>query len=182
MRHWINIAPVAVFFAAYYIGGNFQIATAAIMAAVVVQIALLRLFYPPVKIIEWSTLALILAFGAITLLLKDSFYLQLKTTVINFLFATALLVADFAFGKNLAKALLGTMIDAPPILWRRVSIMLASVFFAIGILNLMVIFNFNVETWIWVKTFIYPAINFIALIAIIAYLMRGGAIKNEKQS
>ena len=181
MRHFINIAPAVVFFGAYYAAGNFHTATAALMLAVIVQIALLAILKlrptPP----EWGTAALVVVFGGATLLLKETAYLQIKTTVINWLFAAALLAADFIWKKNLVRALLGKFITAEDILWRRASAALSFMFFLIGAGNLAVIFNFSEETWVWLKTFAYPGINFVFLLGIIAYLARNGTLHNENQ-
>ena len=59
------------------------------------------------------TAVLVLVFGSVTLFFRDEIFLQIKTTAINWLFAGALLVADFALGKNLLRALLGGFSKPP---------------------------------------------------------------------
>lgn len=179
-RHLINFAPLVVFFAAYYIAGSFHVATAALMLAVAVQIAMLKLLRLTVSPMEWTTAGLILFFGGVTLILRDIWYLQIKTTVINFIFAAVLLAADFVFKKNLLQALLSPFFDAPLALWRRVSVALAVTFALVGTANLIVITSASEETWVWIKTFVYPGVNFIAIIGIIAYLMQKATPKDVK--
>lgn len=180
MRPLINIAPAAVFFGAYYVAGNFHTATAALIAAVAAQLALLAALKMRPTSLEWTTAALVFVFGGATLLLRETAYLQIKTTVVNWLFAAALLAADFVWKKNLARAMLGKFFTAEAILWRRVSTALAAMFFFIGAVNLAVIHNFSEETWVWLKTFGYPGINFIFLLGVVAYLARRGALNSEK--
>ena len=180
MRNFIGIAPAAVFFAAYYISGrDFHAATMALMAAVAAQIALLAAFKMRPTSVEWTTAALVLIFGSATLLLQKTEYLQIKTTVVNWLFGGALLAADFGWKKNIVRALLGKFFTADYVLWRRASTALSAMFFFIGALNLAAIRNFSEETWVWLKTFAYPGINFIFLLGVIAYLAKNGAPKNS---
>lgn len=177
MRNWISLSPAAVFFGAYLFSDSFQVATAALMVAVVVQIGLLKFLGLKINGAEWTAAVLILVFGSITLILRDTVYLQIKTTVLNWLFAIALLVADFAFRKNLVQLALGQFLDAPAPHWRRASCALAAMFFAIGAINLAVMFNASEETWVWVKTFAYPAINFIVVAAVIGALAVRGNVR-----
>ena len=180
MRHWINLAPALVFFAVYIIKEDFHFATAALMVAVILQIIALKILKQRIGGVEWATVALVVIFGGITLLLRDVFYLQIKTTVINWLFALTLLIADFGFSKNLTQLLFGKFFNASAVLWRRISIMLSSVFAVVGLINLAVIYNFSEETWVFMKTFVYPSITFVSLLGIIAYLSLRANIKHEK--
>ena len=198
MRAWTNLAPAAVFFAAYYFwkgwadiappslaafvgehldGGAFQFATAALILTMGLQLIFLRAFFSPVRTGEWGTFALVAVFGGVTLLLRDTLYLQVKTTVVNWLFAAGFLAADFLFNKNLLRLLLGGAVSASDALWRRLSSAMAGVFALVGAVNLIVIFNFSEEAWVWAKTFAYPAVNLFALLLIVACLWRGGSLK-----
>lgn len=179
MRHWIAFAPAAAFFGAYLFWGDFHIATAALMAAVSLQIALLLILKIPPSGAEWLAAALILVFGGATLLLRETVYLQIKTTVINWLFALALPVADFVFKKNLARALFGKFFEAENSQWRRSSNALALMFFGIGAANLAAIYHLSEEAWVWTKTFVYPGVNLIGLVGVIVYLTHRATMKND---
>ncbi|MGI9306354.1 MAG: inner membrane-spanning protein YciB [Gammaproteobacteria bacterium] len=179
MRNLINFAPAAVFFGAYYFSGDFQTATAALMAAVAGQIALLKILKLRVGAAEWAVAGLVLVFGGATLLLRETAYLQIKTTAVNWLFAAALLGADLIWKKNLARALLGGFFTAEDWLWRRVSGALAAMFFLLGAVNLAVIRNVSEENWVWIKTFAYPAASFVFLLGVVFYLARNASLKNE---
>ncbi|MDM5147742.1 septation protein IspZ [Candidatus Persebacteraceae bacterium Df01] len=159
---------------------DFRTATMALMVAVVLQILALKLCKLPIKAMEWTILSLVLVFGCITLLLRENFYLQIKTTVINWLFALVLVIAEFGFKKNLMKGVLSEFITAPDAVWRRALLMLSIMFGIIGAANLIIIFNFSESAWVYVKTFGYPAFSFLSLLTIITYLMRHAATRDER--
>ena len=179
MRHWISFAPAAAFFGVYIFTRDFYAATAALIFSVILQIALLLAMRIPPTAAEWLAAVLIVVFGSVSLLLRETVYLQIKTTVVNWLFALSFPVADFIFKKNIARTLLGKLFDAQNAQWRLVSNALAFMFFFIGAVNLAAIRHLSEAEWVWTKTFVYPAINFIALIGVAIYLARRAAIRND---
>ncbi|WOV91418.1 MAG: septation protein IspZ [Candidatus Zeuxoniibacter abyssi] len=183
MKHqWLNLFPAVVFFLAFFVGDkDFILATKALMAAVVAQLALLKILRQPIPKAVLITAVLVLVFGSVTLFFRDEIFLQIKTTAINWLFAGALLVADFALGKNLLRALLGGFFQAANTVWRTVSCWTAAFLFALGGGNLLVIHFLSAESWVWIKTFAYPGATFLFLIGIIFYLSRVGKIKEDAQ-
>ena len=170
-----GLFPAAVFFAVYLGGGlDFYLATAALMAAVCLQLAAMKILRKPVAKELWAVAAMVLIFGGATLLLRDELWLKIKTTVVYWLFASAFLVADFKFGKNPARALLGSVFEAPDFAWRRLTVALAGFFVLLGGFNLLVLRMFSTEQWVWIKTFGYPAATFCFLIAAFVWLHKIG--------
>ena len=164
--------PAVAFFGAYIWARDFAFATKILIGGAALQIVLLLLFRMSPSAAEWIVAALVLAFGGATLLLGDSEYLQIKTTVVNWLFALFLPIADFVFKKNVARALLGEFFAAADAQWRRASSAMALIFFFIGAINLAAIRHLSESEWVWTKTFLYPAISFIGLIGVFIYLTR----------
>ncbi|MGI9298003.1 MAG: inner membrane-spanning protein YciB [Gammaproteobacteria bacterium] len=179
MRHWIAFVPAAAFFGVYLWTRDFHAATVALMIAVALQILLLLILKISPSGAEWLAAALILVFGGATLLLRETVYLQIKTTVINWLFALSLPVADFVFRKNLARALFGKFFEARDAQWRRASNALALMFFGVGAANLAVIYHLSEEAWVWTKTFVYPGVNLAGLVGVIVYLTHRATMKND---
>ena len=170
-----GLFPAAAFFAAYLAGGlDFYIATAVLMIAVCVQIAAMKLLRKPVKKEMWALAAMVLVFGGATLLLRDEFYLKIKTTIVYWLFASALLIAELKFNKNPARALLDSVFTAPDAAWRSLTLTLAAFFAALGAFNLLMLRLLTTEEWVWVKTFGYPALTFCFLIAAFIRLHKAG--------
>lgn len=179
MRHWLAAAPAAAFFGAYLWTRDFAFATKALLAAAALQIAAMLLFRAPPRAAEWLAAALVFAFGGASLLLGDSEYLKIKTTVVNWLFALFLLLSDFVFKKNIARALLDEAFAARDAQWRRASNFLALLFFAVGAANLAAIRRLSEEEWVWTKTFVYPAVSFAGFVAVAAYLATRAAVKHD---
>lgn len=165
----------AVAMAAFAVGWwawGIYIATAILMGVFTAQVAALKLIrgtVPPSTIAAWL---LVLVLGALTLLLRDKTYIQLKTTVVYGVFAAALLLADFAFGKNLPKMAFETFFNAPAKIWRRVSSALAAYFFALAICNLLVAKYMSEGAWVGIKTFGFPAATFIFMIVVLVLMSR----------
>ncbi len=175
--------PAAVFFAVYLAAGlDFYLATAALMTAVCVQLAALKLLRKPVEKETWGIAVLILVFGAATLILRDEFYLKIKTTVVYWIFAAAFLIAEVKFRKNPARALLGSAVSAPDSAWRNLTFALAAFFALLGACNLFLLRMLTTEEWVWAKTFGYPAATFFFLLAAIARMLKaGGESGGEKR-
>ena len=198
MRSFITFAPAIVFFAAYFAAqtypaaassamlslglpgtGAFYAATVALMMSAVGQITLLLALRMQVMPGEWAGAVLIIIFGGITLMLRETAYLQIKTTVINWLFALSALSCELVFKKPAAEKLLSHAFDASRTVWRRATVGLASIFVIIGAVNLAVISYFSEETWVWLKTFAYPTILLVGVVGIFIYVARCGEFKHE---
>ena len=182
-----GLFPAAVFFAAYlggdiylaeaaaYLGGKFYLATAALMAAVCLQLLLMTILRKPVEKELWLVALMVLVFGGASLLLRDEFWLKIKTTAVYWIFAAAFLIADIKFGKNPMRALLSSAFSASDGAWRRLTLALSSFFALLGAANLIVLSLVSTDRWVWIKTFGYPAATFCFLIAAFVWLHKAGA-------
>ena len=69
-----------------------------------------------------ATLALILIFGALTLILRDDSFIKWKPTVLYTAMAIALGVALWGMRKNVLQMLLGSQMLLPQPVWHRLTI------------------------------------------------------------
>ena len=69
------------------------------------------------------------------------------------LFAVILLGSDFAFGKNLIRAMMEKQLILPAAVWRNLNLSWAGFFLLMGAANLYVAFHFPTETWVNFKLF-----------------------------
>jgi len=120
MKILLDFAPIALFFVAYKLWGIY-VGTAVLMAATVVQMAIIYLIDKKLSTMHKATLALILIFGALTLLLKDDRFIKWKPSVLYTAMAVALAVALWGFGKNFLKMLLGSQLTLPEPVWARLN-------------------------------------------------------------
>ena len=101
----------------------------------------------------WISLVIIVVMGGATILLRDPTFIMWKPTVLYWAFAAVLLAADFAFGKNLMRAMMEQQVSLPVPIWRRLNLSWVGFFLLMGVLNLYVAFNFAEETWVNFKMF-----------------------------
>jgi intracellular septation protein len=152
MKFLFDLFPVILFFVAFKFFGIY-IATGVAIAATFVQIGWLWLRKRKIDNMLWVSLGVITVFGGATLLLHDETFIKWKPTVLYWLFGATLLIAEFAFRKNLIKAMMDKQMTLPAAVWRKL-LFSWTVFFALmGVLNLYVAFNYSTDTWVNFKLF-----------------------------
>ncbi len=165
MQQLLNFLPIAAFVGVFF-AADIYLATAALMGAVTLQIALMKVMGRPIgrelKLTFWVSIL----FGGLTLLLRDETFIQWKPTVVNWLLAASLIGAHL-MGRNLIEKLLGGQLSLPEAVWTRLSFGWAAAFFLAGALNLVVAYGFSMEFWVTYKlvggfglTFLYIALTF----------------------
>jgi len=118
MKILIDFLPLALFFAAYKLWGIY-IATAVLMAATAAQMAIIYWLDKKLTTMHKATLALILVFGALTLLLHDDRFIKWKPTVLYAGMAIALAAAQWGYRKNFLKIMLSSQLTLPESVWHR---------------------------------------------------------------
>jgi intracellular septation protein len=92
-------------------------------------------------------------FGGATIWLHDETFIKWKPTILYWLFGSILLAGRLGWRRNLLQSLLGTQIAVEPRIWEQM-LWLWIVFFAvIGVINLVVAFNFPTDLWVDFKLF-----------------------------
>lgn len=120
MKILLDFAPIALFFIAYKLWGIYA-GTAVLMAATVVQMGIVYLLDKKLSTMHKATLAMILVFGTLTLVLQDERFIKWKPTVLYTAMAASLAVALWGFGKNFLKMLLGSQLTLPEGVWVRLN-------------------------------------------------------------
>jgi intracellular septation protein len=152
MKFLFDIFPVILFFAAFKLY-DIYVATAVAMVATTVQIGWVWMRHRKVDNMLWVSLAVILVFGGATLLLQDETFIKWKPTVLYWLFAGALLVAAAAFKKNLIRAMLEQQVSVPDFVWNKLLASWILFFAAMGVINIVVAYNFSTDAWVNFKLF-----------------------------
>jgi len=158
-------ADAAQGFAAHYLSGFVSggtvstaqapilLATAVAIVATIAQIGYLLLRSKRVDPMLWLSLAIIGIFGGATIYFHNETFIKWKPTVLYWCFAVALGVSQFAFGKNLIRAMMEKQIALPDPAWQRLGLAWMAFFGLMGVLNLYVAFNFPTDTWVNFKLF-----------------------------
>lgn len=151
LKMLIEIGPLAIFFVANSRWGIFT-ATAVFMVAIVVSLAVSYAMERKLPLMPLITALVVLVFGGLTLLLNDELFIKLKPTIVNSLFAGALL-AGLLFGKSLLQPVFGTVFELTEEGWRKLTLRWGLFFILLAVLNEVVWRNFDTDTWVSFKVF-----------------------------
>jgi intracellular septation protein len=179
MKFIIDFFPILLFFGAYKMADIYT-ATAVLMAATVVQTALIYKMDGKLQTMHKITLVLVLGFGALTLGLHDERFIKWKPTLLYSGLAIALAVAHGLLKKNFLFMLLGQQLQLPTAVWHRLNVawMLYCAFMAA--INAYVAHYFSTEDWVNFKLwgYVFPVVFILAQGLYIAkYLPKDGAEK-----
>lgn len=152
MKFLFDLFPVILFFIAFKTHGIYA-ATAVAIVATFVQIGWVWFRHRKVDTMLWVSLIIIVVFGGATLILQDETFIKWKPSVLYWLFAGALLVANIVFNKNLIRVMMKGQITLPETVWGRLNASWAGFFASMGGVNLYVAFNYSTETWVNFKLF-----------------------------
>ncbi|MET0962817.1 MAG: septation protein A [Noviherbaspirillum sp.] len=129
------------------------LATAVAILATIAQIGYLLVRGRKVDGMLWVSLAIIVVFGGATIYFHNEAFIKWKPTVLYWVFAVALIGAQFIMGKNLIRMMMKAQIDLPEPIWTRLNMAWAAFFAAMGVINLYIAFNFPTSTWVNFKLF-----------------------------
>ncbi len=152
MKLLLDLGPLVIFFAAYYLG-NIYVATGAFMAATVAAIGVYWTKTRHIPTSQIITLVIVLLFGGLTLALDDPRFIKMKPTMIYVLFA-AILFGGLATGRSLLKVVFEAAF--PPMTeqgWRVLTLRWAIFFAVLAVLNEAIWRNFSEEFWVNFKLF-----------------------------
>ena len=94
----------------------------------------------------------VMVFGALTIYLQDEQFIKVKPTIVNALFAGALLGAA-AFGKPIMKQLFDGAFDLTEKGWMVLTVRWGLFFIFLGVINEIVWRNFSTDFWVSFKLF-----------------------------
>jgi intracellular septation protein len=152
MKFLFDLFPIILFFIVFKTLGIFA-ATAAAIAATLAQIGWVKFRHGKVDGMLIASGVIIIVFGGATLLLHDETFIKWKPTVLYWLFAGVLTLAELFWKKNLIRSIMREQITLPGQVWRLLNHAWAGFFAVLGFANLYVAFNFSTDTWVNFKLF-----------------------------
>ena len=163
MKILIDFFPILLFFGAYKLYGIY-VGTAVLMAATVVQMGLIYAMDRRLQTMHKVTLALILLFGTLTLVLQDDRFIKWKPTVLYGAMSLALAVAVWVMKKNFLKMLLGSQLALPERIWTHLNVAWVLYCAFMAILNGYVALYFSTEAWVDFKLwgYVFPVAFLVA--------------------
>ena len=187
---WLNIlvdyGPILVFFLVYRhfspadkedaVAEVFAVVrgTGAFIVAALIALVVSKWRLGHVSPMLWLSTALIVGFGALTILLRDAFYVQIKPTVIYLFFSAALLI-----GVWRGKALLKTLLDAAfeglnDTGWMKLSRNWGWFFLVLAALNEGMRHYMTFGEWLGAKLWVFIPLSFLFTFSQIPMLMKHG--------
>lgn len=148
--------------------------TAAFMVAAVIALIVSKWKLGKISPMLWLSTALIVFFGALTILLRETFWIQVKPTIIYLLFGVALLIG-VARGKPLLKILLEAAFDGlDEAGWMKLSLRWGWFFLFLAALNEVLRHYLEFGDWLAAKLWVFLPLSFLFTFAQMPMLLRHG--------
>ena len=171
MKFLFDFLPILLFFIAFKFYGIY-VATAVAIAATIIQVGVLWFRHRKVETMPLVTLILIVVLGGATLALQDETFIKWKPTAVNWLFSIVFLGSRFIGDKTLIERMMSSQMELPKAVWNRLNSSWVIFFFAMGLANLFVAFNFDTDTWVNFKLFGMLGLTLVFVLAQAFYLAR----------
>jgi intracellular septation protein len=152
MHAFLEYIPLVIFFV-FYKFADIYWATGSLIVASAIQITYFLIKKQPIPKRNLVFFGLIAIFGGLTIYMRDDTFLKWKVTIIQGIFAVALIVSQTVFKKNIIKEFLSEALTLPEDIWNKLNFAWAMFFALCGILNWYIAFNFSLETWVNFKVF-----------------------------
>jgi intracellular septation protein len=152
MKFLFDFFPVLLFYITFkshedHVEGMIT-ATGVLIMATLFQMSYTWLKHNRIEKIHVITMVLLVILGGATIIFKDPKFLIWKVTIANWLFAVAFAGSHFIGHKTIIKRMMDHAVKLPESVWTRLSISWISFFTAVGLLNLYIGFNYDVEIWV----------------------------------
>lgn len=147
--------PILLFFVTYKLYDIYA-ATAVVIVTTLLQVGYNWFRYRKVETMQWITLGLILVMGGATLYLHDEKFIKWKLTLIEWLFGIAFLGSQYIGEKPFIERMMGEALVLPKLIWKRLNLVWAAFFIAVGFLNLYVMDHYDTNDWVTFKTIGVP--------------------------
>ena len=141
------------------------LATAVAILATFAQIGYLFIRRKKIDKMLWISLVIITVFGGATIYFHNETFIKWKPTVLYWVFAAGLVVAQLGFRRNLIRAMMEKQVSLPEPVWNKLYLAWTAFFAAMGLVNLFVAYNFDTDVWVNFKLFGFMGLMFAFIIA-----------------
>ena len=176
---FLDLIPLVIFFAVYYLNKNIFIATGACIIASWIVVAIVKIKYARINKNIWLNTILITVFGGLTIILHNKTFVMLKPTLLFWIIGASLIISQMA-GKNLIQASLGSELNLNNRTWNQLSLIWSLFFVVMGFLNLVVAFTCSEYVWVKFKVFGTTSLTLIFMLITISIAYFRHSPKNSK--
>jgi intracellular septation protein len=168
LRLVYNGSLALAFLISYRLWGVYA-ATVVLMAGVTLEVGYVLARGRRPSNIEWAGLSLVIVLGGATLVFGDALFIEWRPTGFYWLVATALAVPRLWAKVNPIQVVLGARVTTSARVWDQV--LWAWVIFNVllGVMNLVVAYNFSLDTWVNYRVFGAPTLSAIMFLATCAW-------------
>ncbi len=182
MKLLSDLLPLIAFFAAWQITGDIFLATGILMASMTLQIAIMYMKGNAIDPIMKGSYILVIIFGALTFLFESEEFIQWKPSILYFGLAVTLLAFLTVSKQNPLQKLFLPIFEkanlelkANSSSWKKLSYLWVFGFTLLGLANIYVANNFDLDTWVSFKTFVIPIVSSVYLFGTLGFLIARGA-------
>ena len=186
MKILFDLFPVIVFFGVYKLlghhgGGETCIvtsaagipwfrepiltATAAAMVATFIQVGWVKFRHGKVDAMLWMSFAIITLFGSATLYFRNPMFIQLKPSILYWVFAAVFALAPLFTQRNPIRTMLEGSVHLPNRVWKNLNAAYALFFLGMGFANLAAVHWLSCDAWVSFKAYGLTALLFLFVIA-----------------
>ncbi|XKM14002.1 septation protein A [Orbaceae bacterium ac157xtp] len=155
MRQLLNFIPL-VFFFIFLMMYDIFAGVKALMITATIAFILNWLIYKKIEKVELFSFLMIIFFGGLTIYLDNANFIKWKVTIINFIFATVLLISQYVLKKNLIQKLLGKEVKLDDKTWNNLNLIWVFFFILCGLASLYVTYYMSNDFFGIFKAFILP--------------------------
>lgn len=178
MKQLLEFLPIILFFVVYKLSGStielfgWSYTLDGIYSATIA----IMLSYPVVLVIDTAlrkkvdkklfwTAVVVIALGALTLGFHSAAFIQWKPTLVNWVLALGIVVPKLFGKRSWIKLAMGGQLELTPKTWVRLEWTWVVYLFSVGLLNLVVAYQFSEAFWVDYK--LYSAVGFSIIIVVI---------------
>jgi intracellular septation protein len=133
--------------------GPVLLATLVVIVATLAQVAVVLARGRKVDLMLWISFGLVTVLGGATVWFHNETFIKWKPSVLYWAMGLSFLASQFVFHKNLLQTLIGEQLELPSEVWQRLNLAWIAFFAFMGVLNLVVVYNFSTATWVNFKLF-----------------------------
>ncbi|MGA8259826.1 MAG: septation protein A [Arenicellales bacterium] len=188
MKLVFDLFPLILFFVAYHAGGIF-VATGVAMAAVVAQVVWLRIRKRRIEVMHIINLVVILVFGGATIYTANDVFIRWKPTILYWTFSVILFVSHFVSEKPAIQHVMGSQLELPVQVWKKINLSFAAFTLVMGALNLYVAFFYGAgldpqvqrDRWVDFKVFGTTILTFLFVAGLMVALSKHFADEKDEE-
>jgi intracellular septation protein len=178
MKQLLKFLPIILFFVVYKLSGStielsgwsytldgIYSATIAIMLSYPVVLVIDTVLRKKIDKKLFWTAVVVIALGALTLGFHSAAFIQWKPTLVNWVLALGIVVPKLFGKRSWIKLAMGGQLELTSKTWARLEWTWVVYLFSVGLLNLVVAYQFSEAFWVDYK--LYSAVGFSIIIVVI---------------